>query len=201
MYPDLLKLIPEGKAGDVKVSKVTVTKTDSIRSAMSFDPGLMYCSPGDYLRLSIGGRCVMSNTRMEQNTNLDFVLKATGRVLIAGLGLGMIIIPTLQKPEVESVTVVEINSNVIKLVYPYIKHPKLHVIQADIYQWLPKRGTKFDTIYFDIWNGICEDNLPDMRKLSLRFRPYFNSKNPNRYINSWSRDWLRYEIRREKANS
>lgn len=196
MFPDLLKIIPPGKKGDVVIKKITVTKEESLRSLMGLDAGLLYCEAGDYLRLTIGNEIVMSNTRMEKNTNWDVVNKANGLVLIAGLGIALIIIPILQKENVRRVVVVEKNPNVIDLVYPHVKHPKLEMVRGDIFEWVPKKGTKFDTIYFDIWNEINSKNLPEMRRLSIRFKPYFNSKNPDRFIDSWSRNYLRYERRR-----
>ncbi len=44
--------------------------------------------PGKYRRLSNNGEVVMSNTPMEINTCMEFIERATGRVLINGLGLG-----------------------------------------------------------------------------------------------------------------
>ena len=38
---------------------------------------------------------------------------------------------------------------------------------ADIFEWKPARGVKFDTLYWDIWPTICVSNLKDMAKLGF----------------------------------
>ena len=71
---------------------------------------------GTYIRLTHNGECVMSDTNMEQRTNLRFCLKAYGDIIIGGLGIGMIIMAIQDKPEVKSITVIEKNQEVIDLV-------------------------------------------------------------------------------------
>jgi spermidine synthase len=106
----------------------------------------------------------------------------------------------LDKPEVESVTVIEKYQDVIDLVAPHYAHPKLTVICADIYEWTPPKGTVYDTIYFDIWPNICTDNLKDMEKLHRRFASKLNKANPHRWMDSWLKDALKAQLRREKRN-
>lgn len=50
--------------------------------------------PGTYARLTDkeAHACIMSNTQMEQVTNREFVKNAHGKVLIGGLGIGMILL-------------------------------------------------------------------------------------------------------------
>ncbi|MCV5648158.1 hypothetical protein OFN55_36090, partial [Escherichia coli] len=72
--------------------------------------------PGRYRRLSNGWDVVMSNTPMEIRTCQDFIERATGRVLINGLGLGMVLHAILQKDDVTHVTVIEKEQDVINLV-------------------------------------------------------------------------------------
>lgn len=57
--------------------------------------------PGTYAQLFVKGGLVMSDTQMERDSNEDFVRYARGDVLIAGLGLGMILLPLLAKKSVD----------------------------------------------------------------------------------------------------
>jgi spermidine synthase len=156
-----------------------------------------YVPSGKYAKLKINGRLVMSDTYMEHSTNRNVVRQSHGHVLIAGLGLGMIIHPILAKPEVLTVTVVEKCFDVISLITPTVKHDKLTIIEGDIYEWKPTKGTKFDTIYFDIWSEQSTDDLEDMRKLHQRFRPY---KVKDGWMNSWRRDELKNRKRQESRH-
>lgn len=200
-FDKLQERIQEGKKGDVVVEHFEMTKTDSMYTMMSHYAGVLYCPPGKYVRMVIGKEIVMSNSRMEQNSNWEIVNKAHGDVLIGGLGLGMILFPILTKLEVRSVTVIEHNQDVIDLIAPHVAHEKLSVINADMHEWKPKKGTVYDVIYFDIWSKITEDNLPEMRKLHYRFKYFLNRLNPNRYINSWQREFLWSERARDRRHN
>lgn len=146
-----------------------------------------YVRPGKYVKLSCNGTTVMSDTKMERTTNAAIVAQASGDVLIAGLGLGMILWPILAKPDVKSVTVIERAPEVIELVLPSLAvHPnfdKLHVITADIFEWKRPVGASYDTIYFDIWPYISADNLSGIRKLHRRFRSRLRAGG---WMDSWA---------------
>jgi len=111
----------------------------------------------------------MSDTWLERFTNFEILQAARGRVLLAGLGIGMLVVPLCQKPEVEQVVVLEIEPQVIALVEPYLRHPKLIVLLADAYN-PPFKGKVFDTIYLDIWKNICSDNWTQMKPLLAQYR-------------------------------
>lgn len=136
----------------------------------------------------------MSDTPMERRTNLDFVRRATGRVLIAGLGLGLCLVPILAKPDVAAVTVIERSPEMIDLIAPQRRFAavpgvaKLTVICADIEDVRPRdtiAGGKWTTIYFDIWPDICGDNAPQMRRLHHRWSPYLDRADPAASMDSW----------------
>jgi predicted membrane-bound spermidine synthase len=141
---------------------------------------------------------------MEHRTNFNFVYEAEGDVLVAGLGIGYVLLPVLRAREVESVTVVELHQDVIDLVEPHLRvavgaaASKLTVVQADIFDFEPAKGQKWDVIYFDIWPDRCTDNLEQMAKLHRRF-----ARRKRRWMNSWCRDELKREQRawnRERAD-
>ena len=135
----------------------------------------------------------MSDTWFERSTNIEVVKKANGDVLIAGLGIGLILTLIVPKPEVKSVTVIEMNQDVINLTENPLRQylgeasDKLIVIQNDIFKWQPNK--KYDTIYFDIWDHVYEDSYLDTEMLDKKFKYVLNRKNSNCWMNSWL--WLR----------
>lgn len=190
-FPRMIEVVPQGQYGIAAVEHFEVSEMASRFTAMRGADD--YVPAEKYAKLRVNGCLMMTDTRMERRTNSEVVWKAKGNVLIAGLGLGMILHPILAKKEVESVTVIEKYADVIALIEPTVRHKKLSIIEADIYDWKPAKGTKFDTIYFDIWAEQSTDCLEDMRKLHCRFRPY---KVTEGWMQSWRRDELKAQKRR-----
>lgn len=160
---------PCGKSGEYEIDETTVTVEAADRTNMScmmMGSAFMCVKPGTYKRLIRGNRTiVMSNTPMEVSTNIGFVRMATGRVLVNGLGLGMVLHQLLQKPDVTHVDVVEISEDVIKLTGPTFDDPRVTIIHADALTWRPAKGVRYDAVWHDIWDTISEENNPDMVKL------------------------------------
>lgn len=167
VFPDMVNVIPEGAHGSAKVEHFEVSAHES--ALTSFHGGRTFVPEGKYARLYVDGSLFMSDTRYERTSNLEIVRRAHGHVLIAGLGLGMILVPILKKPEVESVTVVEKSADVIALIGRHFDAKNLVIINADIYEWKPANAEKFNVIYFDIWADTSTDDLADMGKLHRRF--------------------------------
>jgi spermidine synthase len=191
MFEPMVKLIPPGVKGVAKVQHVTITEQEAkfmaLREVITHGREKA-ASPGDYCQLIVDGQLMMSDTRLEHNTNHTVVWEATGDVLIAGLGIGFILVPILAKTDVRSVTVVELYQDVIDLVAPNFKDDRLQIVCGDIYSWKPARGTRFQTIYFDIWPNFCSDNLIQMKKLEKRFRTYLEKGG---WMNSWAKELCR----------
>jgi len=199
-------IIPEGKKGIAEVKHFEVSKEDSeftmIRAVMYPEE---YVPPGTYCRLRVDGQLVMTDTLMEQNTNRRFlhsVEQSGGHILIAGLGLGMILIPLFKMPKVKSISIIEKHQDVVDLVLPalrakygYPQCPEVEprrctVITADVKEWVPPvdcRGS-WDFIYFDIWPTICGDDYQEMVALKEKFRPYLKRYG---WIRCWSEDRAR----------
>ena len=99
----------------------------------------------------------MSTADLELATMSDAVEDCRGHVLVAGLGLG--IFPTLaaHKPDVTSITVVEIDPHITAISSPYIAHPKVRVVNDSIEHFAqhpPPDATAFDYCFYDIWPAI-----------------------------------------------
>jgi hypothetical protein len=142
----------------------------------------------------------MSTHHPERLSNLPVLQNAKGHVLIAGLGMGLIIYPLLMDRDVKSITVVEKNKDVIKLVEPYIHRlsydyqnhdefarPRciINIHNADIFKFKPVPG--YNTIYLDIWPTICLSNLKQIWKLKDRFKKHLA---PGGWMGAWVEDFL-----------
>ena len=65
----------------------------------------------------------------------------------------------------------------------------------DAFEYKPPKGKRYDAVWHDIWDGICTDNLKDMKKLHRKY-----GKNSN-YQASWARGLCElYEKREKKEN-
>lgn len=175
--------------GVARVKKFTITEEEAKRnnlfSAFRFEPYFMRVSAGEYVKLSVNGELMMSDTDMERRTNNEFVRAAHGEVMIAGLGIGLVLEALREKcktGEVTRIVVYEKYQDVIDLVAWRYKDLPLEVRCADILEYKPPKGEKYDTIYFDIWPTICEDNLEDMAKLHQRWK---FRKREGGYMDSW----------------
>ena len=119
--------------------------------------------------------CIMSNNLFERLTNQNFLNTANGNVLLFGLGLGVNVLPLLEDEEISHITVVDINSEIVDTIGPYIKNcdvnDKLTIITGDAfthYQQLSE--TQFDVIYFDCWNSINSSIRTDMEILKELYK-------------------------------
>lgn len=186
--------------GLAKIDKFSITEEEAKMANISYmfggDYALQRISAGEYVKLIVDGVLMMSDTPMERRTNREFIDKAKGDVMIAGLGIGLILEnlkPKVESGEVKSIVIYEKFQDVIDLVYPIYSDMPLEVRYEDILTYKPPRGEEYDTIYFDIWPDISTDNLPEMALLHQRWK---NRKRKDGWMNSWMRDFL---IRRRKA--
>ncbi len=128
------------------------------------------------------GREWMTVTPHEIRTTLPAVKEAKGNVLTYGLGLGYFPYMAHLKEDVESVTIVELDSRVIDLfknyILPQFPHKeKIKVINADAFEFAKNETSKthYDLIFADTWHdpsdGVemyqkfkdCEKYSPDSK--------------------------------------
>ncbi|KKL87994.1 hypothetical protein LCGC14_1929150 [marine sediment metagenome] len=191
--------IPEDKSGSWAINHFYTDEKEAhqrwLAAALSGNYEYRDLEEGLYTKLSNNGvswgnTTQMTDTPMERRTNLKFMRKAHGDILIGGLGIGLIIAPLLCKgigKGVDSIRVVESSPDVIKLVKPHLdkldKHGKLEVIEGDVMEyWTDDR---FNVVYFDIWTNITADNLPEMSKLHRRWAHRMDKSDPDRWLSSW----------------
>ncbi len=165
--------IPEGTSGNWKIDKFSIDPDRvglmNLRALRDGHPQRVI-PLGDYTRLlyrPLMGGCnvVMSDTPAEAHEHNHAYHLAQGQVLINGLGLGFFLEAILKKSEVLHVTVIELSSDVIKLVGPTFAKERVAIVQADALEWRPVKAKRFDFVWHDIWRDICGDNKPEMTKL------------------------------------
>ncbi len=174
--------VPEGTSGKWAVERFTIAEHDigALYYALHGRP----IPPGTYTRLMPGP--MMSDTPEEIKDNLDFIYKATGDCLINGLGLGVVLKALLVKPEVTHIDVVEIEQDIINLVWPTYQDGNritLHHNDAFTIQW-PKDKC-WDCAWHDIWPNICTDNLVEIAKLKHKYARKVTCQK------AWAEDLLR----------
>lgn len=182
--------VPDGVSGDFRIESFSMSEQESLstlmRASVTNDADI-YAPAGAYKKLVQhsmidGDVIVMSNTPMEYRSNKAFINQARGRVLINGLGLGMVLTAILKKPRVSEVWVIEQSEDVIKLVGPtFSNDPRVQIIHADALKYTPPTGTSFDCVWHDIWPFICTDNLSEMDMLEARYQE----------ISKWQGSWCR----------
>ncbi len=149
-------------------------------------------TPGVYWRLKRGNEVVMSNTPAEIRDHREFIRRACGNVLINGLGLGVIVEILLAKPEVEHITIIETSEDVIKLTGKYYDdEPRVTIIHDDAFKYVPPKGTRYNAVWHDIFDNICEKNIEDMKKLHRKYGRRCD----------WQGSWCRWECERQRRES
>ena len=193
---DMAVDIPTGSHGPVTVEKFTVE--DNLQNMML---GWRRCQPGIYTSLRRNGRLWMSDTSAERMDHLSAALEIErrgGRVLLGGLGLGMILRAAILTKGVTHIDVVEIDADVIALVGPHYqkmaaeRNISLTIHQADLMTIKWPSSTHWNVAWFDIWPELCTDSLDEMA--SLR-RSYGRRAD---WCDCWGRELLLSRRRQEK---
>ena len=151
----MVPIIPEGECGDYRIEHLPKNWDGVVRDAVEtrFSWMMRFSRTDTYCILWDKKEIIMSDTDLERVTNEVVLQDAYGDVLIAGLGIGMLPYHLCKLDKVKSVTVLEIQSKVITLVYPHIRHPKLQVILANAeVPPFPDNKPPFNYAYIDIWS-------------------------------------------------
>jgi hypothetical protein len=128
----------------------------------------------------------MTITPNEIETMKDAIDKAFGNVLTFGLGLGYYAYMISEKDNVESITVVETNENVINLfnkhILPQFKNAqKIKIIQADAFEYAQKHMSKgkYNFVFTDLWHDVS-----DGMDMYLKMKKY-EKHSPNTVFTYW----------------
>lgn len=184
--PSLLAdMIKPAAQGDVVIKYFSPTPEDTVVTMLKQNAMV---PPGRYVCMKIGDKVMMSDTPMEIRSSMQAITRGYGKMLIAGLGLGLVLhrLILLRKIANMQVTVVEINRHVIDLIGPYYQHPNIEIIHGDIFTFNPPEDdASYDCAWFDIWPDRSNSNMPQMKVLLRKFR---------KYVAGWMECWSRKEL-------
>ena len=188
--------IPKGTSGKIKIVHnihpagepfTIVSMRDAVLTGKSplkarFDVPVMITS------LREEGSVWMTDLPIEQEDAHEDLVQCKGRVLVGGLGLGYFAKKLQEKEDVLHVDVIEISSDVIKLVWKHLKLDKrFNIINMDIHKWLGERGSPkphYDWVYLDIWRMDGEaEFIETVLPLKRRIKKYLTLK--KEHILSW----------------
>jgi hypothetical protein len=131
-------------------------------------------------------RIWMTITPNEINTMKEPVEQAFGHVLTYGLGLGYYAYMVSEKANVESVTIVEANEDVIglftKYILPQFKNaPKVKIIKADAFVYARDHMSEgnYDFVFTDLWHDVS-----DGIDMYLKMKKY-EQQTPNTVFTYW----------------
>lgn len=135
----------------------------------------------------------MSPAISEIESMNDGIQKGHGKCMTMGLGIGVLPYLWLNKEEVESVTIVEFNKDVIDLFKKYIcpqfpKNKKIEIIHGNGLDYYNKEFlNQFDYVYIDFWESN-EDGLQYYIKLMEKKVDYEN-------IDFWVEDSMLSDVK------
>ena len=140
----------------------------------------------------------MTLTPVDIDTCDEAIEGARGKVLTYGLGLGYFAYMASEKPEVDSVTVVEISDEAIRLfknhILPKMQNGhKIKIIHGDALKYASEVMAKenFDMVFVDTWRD-SSDGTPMYKSM----KP-FEEENPNTKFYYWVENFLRSGWRAE----
>lgn len=138
----------------------------------------------------------MTLTPVDLDTCEEAIAAARGRVVTFGLGLGYYAYMVAQKEDVESVTVVELSADVIKLFKTHIlpkmeNGHKIRIVNADAFEYAEKLmpGENFDLAFVDTWRD-ASDGAPMYERMRALEKYSENTK-----FLYWIENFLRSRLR------
>jgi hypothetical protein len=103
--------------------------------------------------LKINGYTVMVDDPLHWIGMEELAKHSTGKVCVAGLGLGLVVHHLVKNTKVTEIDVFEINKDVIRLIKPLLpKDNRINIINDDFFKE-PFRKKHYDTIIIDLWVG------------------------------------------------
>jgi hypothetical protein len=158
--------LPEATSGDFSIRHERVRRgeeLDIVNSRTAIYAGLPPCKlkvarDTTFHSLCEGDDGIWMTDKPNELLQMDLELArgAYGKVLIGGLGLGIVANMMARKKSVRRITVVELSSDVIRLISPYLPK-KVEVVEGDIHEYVHSlsRG-QFDAALLDTWTRTGE---------------------------------------------
>lgn len=122
------------------------------------------------------GELVMNDIPSELRKHLDFVMKARGRILVTGLGLGCVVRGLLYRGNCDEIHLVERDASVIELCAAAVRDRRVVIHHADATRWLPEG--RFDYAWHDLW-ADPDKNEPGLQAIHMRLMADLHRRCPN----------------------
>lgn len=131
----------------------------------------------------------MSDTDKDTFETEQFLSNAYGHVIITGLGLGIIPCWLAKQDKIKSITIIELNQDVIDLVWKHLEQEnlknngcKISLIKGDARNF--KTDFVFDVAWHDIWDN---SRKPEAQVEIEQMKSHYQSFCKNQFF------WLPYE--------
>lgn len=194
--------VPEGTSGDVAVKRFEIKEAEArfanLRMAINGARD-RYVQPGTYTSLTRRGTLWMSDTPAERHDHSPFVVTCdrtrAERVLVTGLGLGMVAAALVHVPSVREIDIVEIDADVVALVGEHVvRLGKDHGVEVRVHQGDATRpgdvfgrtGRRWSAAWHDIWPTISPDDYEDHKRVRRAYQARVG----------WQDVWQGNEVRR-----
>jgi hypothetical protein len=140
----------------------------------------------------------MTLTPVDLDTCEDAIREARGKVVTFGLGLGYYAYMAAMKENVESVTVVELSEDVIRLFKKHILpqmpcRDKIKIVNMDAFKYAEEimPGEEYDLAFVDTWRD-ASDGAPMYRRMKA-----LEGRSPNTKFMYWIENFLISRVRAE----
>ena len=162
---------PRGKTGRATIATYTYRKGLWRAYGMGGYEYFEAMKPLAITNLRIAGKTIMVDDPPHWWAMLDHATHYHGHVLVAGLGLGLIVHALNANEDVERITVVEEEADVVRAVAPHLLTGKLRIVPGDFfnvdYDFQP------DGVFFDLFVGKADDFHSAAITLSFAMRRQF----------------------------
>lgn len=152
------------------------------------------CFPG--LTEGKSNTCWMTVEPFEIETFKEFIEEAQGDVLLIGCGLGYAAYMLSEKEEINSVTIIDYNQEVLDLfnehILPQFKNKeKIQTVQGDGLEYLKQADLSiYDHVNVDVWYDTVDMIYPYLRCLEIE------KENPDVKFSYWLEDELKEAIQK-----
>lgn len=140
--------------------------------------------------------CWMTVEPFEIETFKPLVEEATGNILLIGCGLGYAAYMLSEKEDVNSVTIIDYNQEVLDLFHEHIlpqfkNKEKIHTIQGDGLEYLKQADLSiYDHVNVDVWYDTVDMIYPYLRCIEVE------KENPTVKFSYWLEDELKEAIQK-----
>lgn len=170
--------IPAASAGRWTVQHSTLKKRHTDPKGDVIPPGRytwLFCQTLATALEHNRGECVMNTTPAELRKHLQFILKARGRVLVTGLGLGCVVRGLLAHGQCDSIDVIERSPDVIHLCGASVADPRVRIRCTDALDFARHTQERWDFAWSDLWSDPERDE-PHLQLIHMELMALLREK-------------------------